>query len=495
MAEPAASLWALADRAEARTVHARPFRWVITALPALVLMSIAATLVLLPQPLDYSARLSLFVFAAAAILWTTTSLNAAYVALGGVLILAVGGAIEQEDLFETLESDVVWLMIGAFILGAAVQSSGLASRLTDAVGRHSRTVGGMMWLATIVLIPLSFLIPSTSGRAAVSLPLFRTVSDALGNRRVTRALALLIPTVILVSTISSLVGAGSHLIANELLDETLDRAYGSDAGDQSGVGFGQWLIYGLPFGIAASLISAFAVTRLFLNRRERHLPLSFEAAERKPLSAKEKRTIAVVAVMVALWLTESLHPLAVATVSILGAFALTLPGAGVIAWKDGLKAVGWNLILFVGAALALGEALIETGAAQWLIGRIFELSGIADGGSILLILCGITVISLTSHIYLTSHAARAAALIPPFLFLGLQLDLNLTAVMFLATVGMDYCLTFPVSSKALLMFQELDRETWVPADLMRLSAVLLPAHAVLMLLFYLLYWQHVGLAL
>jgi hypothetical protein len=60
---------------------------------------------------------------------------------------------------------------------------------------------------------------------------------------------------------------------------------------------------------------------------------------------------------------------------------------------------------------------------------------------------------------------------------------------------MDYCLTFPVSSKALLMFQELDGETWHPKDLLRLSAALIPVHVLLMVLFYFGYWRWIGLSL
>ncbi len=120
-------------------------------------------------------------------------------------------------------------------------------------------------------------------------------------------------------------------------------------------------------------------------------------------------------------------------------------------WKDGLKSVSWNLIIFVGAALALGNALIDSGAAQWIIDQLFALSGIAGASSGLLILA---FISLTSHVYMTSHAARAVALVPPVLYLAGSLGLDPTAVLFISTVRMDYCLTFPVSSKALLMFQE-----------------------------------------
>ena len=67
--------------------------------------------------------------------------------------------------------------------------------------------------------------------------------------------------------------------------------------------------------------------------------------------------------------------------------------------------------------------------------------------------------------------------------------------MFIGTVGMNYCLTFPVSSKALLMFYGLDERPFTSADLFRLSTVLLPANAALMVLFYFLYWRWLGLAL
>lgn len=96
---------------------------------------------------------------------------------------------------------------------------------------------------------------------------------------------------------------------------------------------------------------------------------------------------------------------------------------------------------------------------------------------------------------MTSHTARAVALVPALLYLGNSLQLNPTAVLFISTVGMDYCLTFPVSSKALLMFQELEGETYKPSDLLRLSSVMLLVHLGLMVLFYYGYWQWIGLRL
>lgn len=481
-------LWAPLD---ARSAAAGPpkarrsLRWVVSAVPVCVLLAALGLAVALPGNLETEARLTLFGFGAAVILWSMSALNSAYVALGAVLFLVLSQAVEQDALFDALASDVIWLMFGAFVLGAAVQDTGLAGRLTQLVSRRARDVGQVLWLLTLVLIPLAFLIPSTSGRAAVMLPVFRSLSTAGADLKVTRALALLIPAVILVSTIASLTGAGSHLIANDLLDEVADER----------ISFLAWLVYGLPFAAAASGATTFAIGRLFLDAPLRARPLDLPREPGRSFSRPETLTLAVLAVSVALWGTESVHGIEIATVSVLAAFVLTMPNVGAISWKSGLKAVSWNLILFVGAALVLGEALIETGAAEWLVQRAFAVAGLSQGGSILFTVLAVALVTLTSHVYMTSHAARAAALVPPLLYLGQTLGLDPVALMFIGTVGMDYCLTFPVSSKALLLFGEADRDSFRPSDLLKLSAVMLPVHAALMALFYFGYWRFVGLAL
>lgn len=378
------------------TPRKRQFRWVVYAVLPLTLTLVAGIAVLLPASLPPVARLSLFAFALAVILWSTTSINAAYVALATVMLLIISGGSDQEALYEALESDVVWLMIGAFVLGGAVQQTGLAARLTGLVVARARTVSSLFWLLTTMLIPLSFVIPSTSGRAAVVIPVFRSIANAAGDRRITRALALLMPTVILVATISTLIGAGSHLIANDLLDEIADVK----------LSYAQWALYGVPFGIAASYISCWVIMRLFLDKNRRDRKLEIPQQRQKPFSQAERTTLIVVLVMVALWLTESWHGLEIATVTVIGALVLTAPGIGVISWKDGLKAVSWNLIIFVGAALVLGEALIESKAAEWIINQLFAVSGIVGAESRLLMSVSSSVnFTHLAYIYDLPHSA------------------------------------------------------------------------------------------
>jgi anion transporter len=353
----------------------------------------------LPASLPDPARLVLFAFLFAVILWSMTAISADYVALLTMMLLVLTGGASQETLFGALASNVVWLMIGAFILGGAVKKAGLATRLTQFVMSRVRTVRELLWLLTIVLIPLSFLIPSTSGRAAVTAPLFHSIANATEDRRIIRAIALLMPTIILVSTIVALVGAGSHLIANDLLYQITKQR----------ISFTQWAIYGLPFGIVASLASCWVIMHLFLDESHRQQALQFPPVKPKPFSRSEWLTLVVVSAMTVLWLTESWHGLEIATVTMVGALILTLPGVGVLKWKDGVKAVSWNLVIFVGAAFVLGRSLIDSGAAQWVIDRLFTLSGIANTESLPVILVVLAFISLTSHLYDFSHCTGGGA--------------------------------------------------------------------------------------
>lgn len=449
------------------------------------LMLVSGIALLLSGDLPTRARLTIFAFLLAGVLWSTTSINAGYIALGSVMLLVLTGGISQEQFFESLGSDVVWLMIGVFVLGGAVKETGLATRLTQMVAAKARSVRSLFWMLTSVLIPLSFLIPSTSGRAAVTYPIFRSISNDIDDKKTRRALCLLMPTIILVSTIASLTGAGSHLIAKDLLEEITKQH----------ISFGQWALYGLPFGALASYASCWVIMHIFLDKKRLQQELSITRFQPQPLSGKERKTLFVIALMFGLWLTEAWHGLETATVTVIGALLITAPNLGVMKWKEAIKAVSWNLILFVAATHVLGHSLVTSGASKWILEHIFDFSNINSAGSHFIILSILTVISLTSHIYMTSHTARAAALVPPLLYLAISLNLNPVAVLFLSTLGMDYCLTFPVSSKALIVYQEMDEESFRPKDLIRLSSVMLVVHFGLIVLFYYTWWRWVGLSL
>lgn len=116
--------------------------WVLPV--ALIL--IVEIVLLLPSSLTMEAKWSLFGFCSAIILWTTTTINSAYIALGSVLFLIISGTAKQDLLFDSLASDVIWLMIGSFILGRALQITGLAEKMTYFVVNRARNISGLCWI-------------------------------------------------------------------------------------------------------------------------------------------------------------------------------------------------------------------------------------------------------------------------------------------------------------------------------------------------------------
>lgn len=470
---------------QATTARGALIRWIAIA----VALAGLAALVWLPEELFAPGRAALAVFGIATILWAATKIDAAWIAFAGALALLFLDAVDEQALIAMLAHQVIWLMIGAFVIGGAFDASGLSARLTGALTRRARRPEQLFWLTTLALVPLTFLIPSTSGRAAAILPALRLLPQGPEAANLRRAYAILVPTVILVATSAALTGAGSHLLLEDLLAQRLGDRFG----------FARWAMWGLPFALAASAIACIVVARLFLRPDERRTPLPEPlVVEKRPLSAVEWRVLVITFATLALWMTTSWHGVSVALVAMIAMLTLTAPGIGAFGFKAAAKTVSWNLVIFVGGAMVLGQALIDTQAATWIMDRLLALFGLESGAaapSEFLAFVGIAAISLLSHLFMTSHVARAAALGAPLILFAQSTGLEPMAVLFIGAVGMNYCLTLPVCSKAYLVFQDAEGGGFSATDLMRLSMVMAPLYLLLMLVFYFGWWRWTGLAL
>ncbi|KSV91411.1 hypothetical protein [Sinorhizobium sp. GL28] len=103
----------------------------------------------------------------------------------------------------------------------------------------------LFWVVTLTIFATAFVIPSTSARAAIFMPVFLALASTIGRPGVTRALALLFPSVILLSAAASLTGAGAHLVAADFI-----RRSGGEAPGVLG-----WALLAAPFALLTSLIA------------------------------------------------------------------------------------------------------------------------------------------------------------------------------------------------------------------------------------------------
>ena len=121
-----------------------------------------------------------------------------------------------------------------------------------------------------------------------------------------------------------------------------------------------------------------------------------------PLSAVEKRMLAIILVTVVLWATEPFHHISAMAVGLAAlVFMFVLKVIDVPAFKSG---VNWTSLLFIGIALGLGSVFAEAGLNDWVMqtcGPAFQ----ALAGNPYLLVLGIGVITVVLRFLIVSEVA------------------------------------------------------------------------------------------
>lgn len=446
-----------------------------------IVFLLITVLISLSEELDYLGSLSFIIFIFSLGMFIFSSLPAGLVAwlslCAGVLL-----GLPEEIIFESFNIDIVWLMIGAFIIAEVLVKSGLLSRLTHWIERNCYTKGRVTFFTFLLIQILSVAVPSTSGRASAMLPVYNILSERFHQHK--KFFGIGIPVLILMGVNTTLLGAGSHIIGIGILS--------TQTGDS--ISYLEFLIYAMPFGLIIGLTTLFILKMMYFKDFDYDFEVNTDY-DKTPFTIREKYALVLVGITILLWLSEPVHGLDIAFVTILMGLIMMLPHFKLISWKEGLSSVSWSLIFFVAGAAALGKLLVDYGVTdyfQHILMTVFSGLNVTSELPILLI---IILISVLSHILITSHTTRAVVLIPVFILLAESFNLNTQAAVFIALLGMNFCVTLPVSSKALLIFYESDDRPFDTRELMRTSMILLPVYIVLMILTYYMYWQHIGLQL
>lgn len=445
--------------------------------------------------LPFDAVVTLLVFLIAVWAWIFSPLDDTYVALGGGIALVVFGIIDANTFAGTLGSGVIWLLIGAFVIAAAVTASGLSARVSARVVRRARTPRQLVHLITAALLLTTFAIPATSGRAALALPIFLALAAVLRDRpRLVLCLALVFPMVILFSAVGSLLGAGAHLITVEIVS----------AATGGGIGFLHWAVLGIPLALVWSHLAAESALWLMTDHAERARPLCVPptalattgTVTSGPLTSAQRRVSVILGLVVTLWCSEPLHGVDPAIVAVLGALAASAPAVGATTLGAALKTIPWTLLLFMAATLALGMALNSSGAAEWLADQAFGSIAETGPAAAMVFVVVAAIVSLLAHLVIQSRSARSAVLIPIIVVTAPAVGVDPVAAAFLSTAAAGFCITLTSSAKPVAMFAASDDVPgYEPRHLLTMSALLAPVSLVLLIIFAFWVWPYLGLPL
>ena len=134
------------------------------------------------QKKNWKTTVVWFTFAATILLWATeqlTGINSNIVALIPLAVLTCTGIFTKEDIKE-INWTVLWLVAGGFALGTALQGTGLAKVLIEAIPFGSMSVVVVLVIAGLVCYFLSNFI-SNSATASLLIPILIVVAEGMAD--------------------------------------------------------------------------------------------------------------------------------------------------------------------------------------------------------------------------------------------------------------------------------------------------------------------------
>ncbi|WP_072386519.1 SLC13 family permease [Hyphomicrobium sp. CS1BSMeth3] len=416
---------------------------------------------------------------AGTILWVSEAIPLGLTALLVTALLGLCPGLRLPDVVNGFAGEVVFFLIGAVGLGAAVESSGLAARAARFLSRSARGSPARLYVQMIAGFPvLALLIPSAITRNAVLIPAYRDALGAMGldqSSRTGRAIMLALGILNPLASSAFLTGGITSITAATLI------------GGFSWLGW--FSLMAVPY--YALLCGGAILLWVLVGGFESTGHVREAERARQPYAAAEKRTLVVLVLTATLWLTDSLHQLSPAIPAMIGAAILLLPGVGVISWKTFETRLSWGLILTVGTSLSLATLMTSTGAAAWL-GQLLlgHLSGLASAP--LLLIAALIVAAVLVHLAITNLAACIALLLPINATVATAAGLNPTVTALALTIAVDAVILYPVQTAANLMAYEAGYFRRTDVVKMGVGMLVLTLTVVMLVIPY---WSMLGLTL
>lgn len=150
---------------------------------------------------------------------------------------------------------------------------------------------------------------------------------------------------------------------------------------------------------------------LFLTREERGMRLATIQSGASTTTIWDQPTVWVMVAVLIGWFTAPWHGINETLIAVLGALLITMPRFGAITFKEALKQVDWNILVFLAATNSLAQTMVRTGLGDQLLhGPLGDINQIGLSPMQIAVLIGVVGVSL--HLIVHSRTARVAVLLP-----------------------------------------------------------------------------------
>lgn len=395
--------------------------------------------------------------------WVSEAVPLPVTSLLPMLLFPLLGVSNAEAATSPYAHPLIFLFFGGFCLSIAMEKTDLhkqiAVRALALVGPNPAAQLGAIMLITAFLSMWM----SNTATAVMMLP----IALALSSAAPVALQAQLIPALLLGVAYSASIGGIATLIGtppNALLAAFLAKTY------QINIGFGQWMLLGVPLAI----ITLFACW-LWLSRWHFRLHL-ITAVQPSTLSAKsagfaspesalattpssalttglltaQQKRLAIVFVLTACcwifqpllskWSGLALSDTVIALLAAMALFVLPCQGKPLINWQDSDK-IPWGVLLLFGGGLSMAAQIQQSGLADYLAGLLNVLDGVRP---VFVVLAVVALIVFLTEV--TSNTAVAAAFLPLLGPVALSLQLSPLYLTVPAALAASFAFMMPVGT-------------------------------------------------
>lgn len=369
-----------------------------------------------PGGLSGEAWLTVGLAGLMAIWWSTEAIPIPATSLLPILLIPLLGINTLARATAPYANPTIFLFFGGFLLGLAMQRWNLHRRIALAtllaVGNQpSRQIAGFMIATAFISMWVS-----NTATSIMMLPIGLSVigllvagSEEKEGSRFAIALLLGIAYSASVGGIATLIGTPPNALLAAFLRENYDVQ----------IGFGQWMLLGLPLSIGMLIFIWWWLTRsgFTLAGGDSRGLLETEMANLGPMSRAEKLVAMVFSLAAAAWIlqpllagyVEGVNDTSIAIAAALALFLIPVnlrERVFLMDWEQANKAP-WGVLLLFGGGLSLAGAIGESGLAEW----IAESLGVF-GALPLILMIGLVALVIIFLTEITSNTATAAAFLP-----------------------------------------------------------------------------------
>jgi solute carrier family 13 (sodium-dependent dicarboxylate transporter), member 2/3/5 len=343
-----------------------------TSTRSLVLLAVIAAIAigfrLLPLGIEPQAHSALAIGVFMIACWMTQVLDHGIAGILGCFLFWMTGVARFETAFSGFADSTPWFLFGAICFGLMGSKSGLARRLAYIVMRRIGHSYPRLLLGLIVSnFLLTAVVPSGIARVVIMAAIAMGLIEAFGvDRRSNIARGMFVILVYQATIFDKMIIAGASSITARGAIERFG---------QVDVLWSQWFLAYIPCDILVMIIAwrlalwMYPAETATLPGGEDFLRVQVQAMGR--WSALEIKSLALMLVAIALWVTDFLHHIPPPMIGLgIGLLSL-MPRIGVLD-ADDVRRVNYLPIFFVAAATGLSNVLVQTRALDVVTTVVFD---------------------------------------------------------------------------------------------------------------------------